>query len=85
MSRMDSRISGFAGKEGIIGTRQQSLNATRSDITKQKEKLTMRADQIEARLLKQFNAMDALVGQLNTTSQQLLQSLGNLPSMNSRN
>lgn len=85
MSRMDSRISGFAGKEGIIGTRQQSLNATRSDITKQKEKLTMRADQIEARLLKQFNAMDALVGQLNTTSQQLLQSLGNLPGMNSRN
>lgn len=85
MSRMDSRISGFAGKEGIIGTRQQSLNATRSDITKQKEKLTMRADQIEARLLKQFNAMDALVGQLNTTSQQLLQSLGSLPGMNSRN
>lgn len=85
MSRMDGRISGFTGKDGIIGSRQQSLDATRSDITKQKEKLTARAGQIEARLLKQFNAMDALVGQLNTTSQQLLQSLGSLPGMNSRN
>lgn len=85
MSRMDNRIGGYTGKDGIIGSRQQSLDATRSDITKQKEKLTARADQIEARLLKQFNAMDALVGQLNTTSQQLLQSLGSLPGMNSRN
>jgi len=82
MSRMDGRISGFTGKDGIIGVRQQSLEATRADVTKQKERLTMRADQIEARLLKQFNAMDALVGQLNTTSQQLLQSLGSLPNMN---
>lgn len=81
MSRMDGRISGFTGKDGIIGVRQQSLEATRTDVTKQKERLTARADQIEARLLKQFNAMDALVGQLNTTSQQLLQSLGNLPGM----
>ncbi len=85
MSRMDNRIGGYTGKDGIIGSRQQSLDATRSDITKQKEKLTVRAGQIEARLLKQFNAMDALVGQLNTTSQQLLQSLGSLPGMNSRN
>lgn len=85
MSRMDNRIGGYTGKDGIIGSRQQSLDATRSDITKQKEKLTARAGQIEARLLKQFNAMDALVGQLNTTSQQLLQSLGSLPGMNSRN
>ena len=82
MSRMDGRISGFTGKDGIIGVRQQSLEATRTDVTKQKERLAMRADQIEARLLKQFNAMDALVGQLNTTSQQLLQSLGSLPNMN---
>ena len=85
MTRMDNRIGGYTGKDGIIGSRQQSLDATRSDITKQKEKLTARAGQIEARLLKQFNAMDALVGQLNTTSQQLLQSLGSLPGMNSRN
>ncbi len=49
MSRMDNRIGGYTGKDGIIGSRQQSLDATRSDITKQKEKLTVRAGQIEAR------------------------------------
>ncbi len=81
MSRMDNRIAGYTGKEGIIGSRQKSLEATRTDIKQQTEKLTMRATQIEARLFKQFNAMDALVGQLNSTSQQILQSLGNLPGV----
>lgn len=81
MTRMDSKISGFTGKEGIIGVRQKGLEATRSDVKVQTEKLTMRAAQIEARLFKQFNAMDALVGQLNSTSQQILQSLGNLPGV----
>ncbi len=81
MSRMDNRVAAYTGKDGIIGLRQKSLESTRTDITKQSEKLTVRAAQIEARLFKQFNAMDALVGQLNSTSDQLLQSLGNLPGM----
>lgn len=81
MSRMDSRISGYTGKDGIIGSRQKSLEATRSDIKQQTEKLTLRATQVEARLFKQFNAMDALVGQLNSTGQQILQSLGSLPGV----
>lgn len=79
MSRLDGRIDAYTGKDGIIGIRQQSLEATRSDIAKQSERLDMRATQIEARLLKQFNAMDALVGQLNTTSSSLMQSLASLP------
>lgn len=81
MTRMDSRIDGFTGKDGIIGIRQKGLEATRSDVKVQTEKLTLRAAQIEARLFKQFNAMDALVGQLNTTSDRLTQSLGSLPGV----
>lgn len=81
MSRLDSKISAYAGKDGIIGTRQQSLSAMDADIAKQKERLSARSAQIEARLLKQFNAMDALVGQLSTTSQSLMQSLASLPGM----
>ena len=85
MSRMDNRISGYTGKDGIIGSRQKSLETTLSGIEDQTAKLKLRSVQVEARLFKQFNAMDALVGQLNSTSQQLLQSLGNLPGMTQRN
>ncbi len=83
MSRLENRISGFAGKEGIIGTRQKSLESQRADITKQQEKLSLRAAQVEARLFKQFNTMDALVGQLSQTSSSLAASLASLPGMNS--
>lgn len=81
MSRLDGKIGVYTGKTGIIGERQKSLESTRADIQKQTEKLTMRSAQIEARLLKQFNAMDALVGQLNSTSSSLMQSLASLPGM----
>lgn len=81
MSRLDGKVSAYAGKDGIIGLRQQSLEASDLDIGKQKERLNMRTAQIEARLLKQFNAMDALVGQLSTTSQSLMQTLASLPGM----
>ena len=81
MSRLDGRVSPYAGKDGIIGTRQSSLEATRADIKEQTERMNMRTAQIEARLFKQFNAMDALVGQLSTTSQSLMQTLASLPGM----
>lgn len=85
MTRLESRISAFAGKEGIIGVRQKSIESQRADITKQQEKLTMRAAQVEARLFKQFNAMDALVGQLTQTSSSLMASLSSLPGFSSGN
>ncbi|MDM7857257.1 flagellar filament capping protein FliD [Thiopseudomonas acetoxidans] len=81
MSRLDSKIDAYTGKTGIIGERQKSLDLARSDIKKQTERLNERSIQIEARLLKQFNAMDALVGQLNSTSSSLMQSLASLPGM----
>lgn len=83
MTRLEGRVSAFAGKDGIIGVRQKSIEAQRSDITKQQEKLAMRTAQIEARLFKQFNTMDALVGQLGQTSSSLAASLASLPGMNS--
>ena len=83
MTRLVGRVSAFAGKDGIIGVRHQSIEAQRSDISKQQEKLAMRTAQIEARLFKQFNTMGALVGQLGQTSSSLAASLASLPGMNS--
>lgn len=78
MSRMENRINPYVGKEGIIGTRQKSIESQRADIDKQRERLDMRAAQVEARLFKQFNTMDALVGQLSQTSSNLMASLASL-------
>lgn len=81
MTRMDKRISAYTGENGIISVRQKSLDATRTDVKEQRIKLEARATQIEARLFKQFYAMDALVGQLSTTGNQISQMLGNLPGV----
>ena len=57
------------------------LTSTLADIDKQKETLTRRVSQIQARLFAQFNAMDTLVGNLNATSDRLTQALGSLPGV----
>lgn len=84
MARMDKRISAYTGDNGIISVRQKSLEATRTDVKEQRAKLEIRANQIEARLFKQYYAMDALVGQLSTTGNQISQMLGNLPGVASK-
>lgn len=79
MTRMDKRISSYVETGGVLEQRIKGLTTTTSTIDKQRETLARRTGDIEARLFKQFNAMDALVGQLNNTSASLLQSLENLP------
>lgn len=79
MSRIDERIDGFIKTDGVLEQRMSGLQSTISDIDKQKENLVLRIEKVQARLYAQFNAMDALIGQLNQTSDRLTQSLANLP------
>lgn len=79
MGRLNNRIDGYVQTGGILEQRVKSLQTNHKTVDTQREALTRRAEQIEARLFKQFNAMDALVGQLTQTSDRLAQSLGNLP------
>lgn len=81
MSRVDKRIDGFIQTGGILEQRMQALESTRSDIKAQTENLNRRVDQMQTRLLSQFNAMDALVGQLKSTGDQLSQVFANLPGV----
>lgn len=79
MSRVDKRIDGFIKAGGVLEQRMSGLQSTISDIDKQKENLALRIEKVQARLFAQFNAMDALVAQLNQTGDRLTQSLANLP------
>lgn len=81
MSRVDKRIDGFIQTGGILEQRMKALESTRSDIKTQTENLNRRVEQMQTRLLAQFNAMDKLVGELKSTGDQLAQVFANLPGV----
>ena len=67
--------------DGILTARTDGLDATIDDLADQREALAERLTSLEARLTRQFNALDALVGELTTTSNFLTQQLANLPGI----
>lgn len=79
MNRLDARIDGYIKSGGILEQRMDGLQSTLKSVDEQKETLNLRIQQVQTRLYAQFNAMDALVGQLNQTSERLTQSLASLP------
>lgn len=81
MSRVDKRIDGYIQTGGVLEQRMSGLQTTITGIDKQREDLTRRVAQMQARLFAQFNAMDSLVSRLNSTSDRLAQALGSLPGV----
>ena len=61
-------IEGFLSSAGQISNREITLNDQLERITTQRESLDARMASVQERLLRQFNAMDQLVAQLNNTS-----------------
>lgn len=81
MSRLNNRVDGFNQTGGILAQRVSGLEATKSDIAAQREKLTLRIESMTARLYSQFNAMDSMVAQLSNTSSWLESTLSSLPGV----
>ena len=81
MGRLESVTKPYLGTDGVIKQRDSALWATKADLKKQKESLDMRIEKFEARLLAQYQAMDSLVAQLSRTSENLTNSLANLPGI----
>ncbi|HER33955.1 MAG: flagellar filament capping protein FliD [Halothiobacillaceae bacterium] len=81
-TRLDALVDNYVGFNGILDSRTQSLNNRIDDIGDQREDLSRRLSSLESRLLAEFNAMDQLVGQLNSTGSYLSQQLSNLPFNN---
>ena len=77
--RLFDLADGFLATGGIIDARTDGLNSTIDDIADQREALSERLASLETRLLRQFNALDSLLGQLNSTSNFLNQQLNSLP------
>ncbi|MBT8435477.1 MAG: flagellar filament capping protein FliD [Gammaproteobacteria bacterium] len=82
---LDGILDAFLLSDGTIASREESLNEGLEDIEDERFRLEDRILALEARLVRQFSALDALIAQFNQTSSFLTQQLANLPKPNSIN
>ncbi|MCW8909027.1 MAG: flagellar filament capping protein FliD [Gammaproteobacteria bacterium] len=81
---LDSILKQFLSAEGQITSKTDRINDQIADIAEQRITLNKRVAAIETRYRAQFTALDALMGQLNTTSNFLQQQLDALPKIQIR-
>ena len=77
--RLFNLTDGFLTSDGILDARTEGLESQIEDLNEERVSLNERLASLETRLLRQFNALDSLLAQLNSTSNFLTQQLANLP------
>ncbi len=77
--RLDAFISTLLESDGSISLREERLNDRLADLTDQRERLDDRMLLVEERYFKQFQALDTLLAQFQSTSAYLTQQLANIP------
>ena len=77
---LDSVLSSYLDTGGLIQARTDGLSESRSQIDDDIDRIEGRVVLTEARLRRQYTALDTLVNQLNATSNFLTQQLANLPT-----
>lgn len=83
-SRLDTLVDSYVKTGGMIDSRNNALTGDKQRLEDQRESFTRKMDLLEARLFKQFNAMDLVVGQLNQQSSGLVERLNSLPGVVSK-
>ena len=79
---LNTVLSSYVDTGGLIQARTDGLSESRSQIDDDIERIEDRIVLTEQRLRRQYTALDSLVGQLNATSNFLVQQLANLPTNN---
>ncbi|RLK51020.1 flagellar hook-associated protein 2 [Alkalispirillum mobile] len=75
-ARLQDAVDEFTGRDSVINNRTESLQDRLAALAPQQERLDMRMDRLEARLIRQFSAMDSMIAQMNQTSEFLDNQLG---------
>ena len=78
-ARLTQVLDTYAQVGGVIDSRTDGLQSQSRTVDDRIEALNIRLESIEERYRQQFSAMDALVGNLNSTGTYLAQQLANLP------
>jgi flagellar hook-associated protein 2 len=74
-TKLYTAVGGHIATGGDISTRDGTLSTQRKDLTAQRTALDARMQVVQARYLKQFNALDSLLTQMQSTSSYLTQQL----------
>lgn len=82
MEKFDSVLAGMLDSDGTLSAKTEGLQKSLSDIETERTKLQDKVAKFEERLLKKFNAMDSLLGRVQTTGSFLSQQLATLPYNN---
>jgi len=77
--RLDTFLTSHLSTTGDIALRDAGITTRRKDLAKQQEAVDARMEVIQARYLKQFNALDAMLTQMQSTSSYLASQLSSLP------
>ena len=80
-ARLDALVDPYLSTGGLLDVRTDGLNTSIEDIGDRRASLDERLAAVEARLFDQFNALDTLLAQLQSTSNFLSQQLANLPGV----
>ncbi|MCL1044817.1 flagellar filament capping protein FliD [Shewanella electrodiphila] len=80
-NRLDTLVESYVESGGIIDGRNTSLTKEQSRLDDQRESFSLKMEMLEARLFKQFNAMDLVVAQMNQQSSGLVERLNSLPGV----
>ncbi|MEL6951118.1 MAG: flagellar filament capping protein FliD [Pseudomonadota bacterium] len=79
-ARLTSVIDSYVSSDGIITARTDGIESSIETLGEQNERLQNRLISLEARLLRQFNGLDSLLANLNSTSSFLAAQLANVPT-----
>lgn len=78
---METFAGFYTDSDGIMQQRIDSKNTQIDDLATDYEDFQLKMDSLEARLYTQYNTMDLLVAQMNSTSTYLLAQLENMPGV----
>lgn len=81
--RLEEKMDVYLKFDGLIKTREDGLQNRIDYNSNAQDRMNYRLSLIEARLTKQFSALDTLISQSNSTSSYLTQQLANLPGFTS--
>lgn len=80
-NRLDALAEEYVKTGGVLDSRDSILSGEQRRLDDQKLVFSRKMEQLEARLLKQFNAMDLVVASLNQQSTGLAERLNSLPGV----
>jgi len=79
VDQIDTLLSGLLGSDNPLDSRINSLQSQAEDITDDRAALEVRLEAIEARYRRQFNALDSLLSELNSSGSFIADQLANIP------